>query len=111
MYRLFRQTSSALWGIFKICCTRFLRFLFRLHEFKPFVGSFFLLFSSKCQTQEKWTLSKLIGFMVNISNADFAIKIDATIRNDINDFIDLMKAKCSNELEIIIPYKIVVALK
>ena len=60
---------------------------------------------------EKWTQEKLMDFIVNISNADFAVKIDTAIKEDVDEFCALIKAKCSGEIEIIFPYKAVIAVK
>ena len=64
-----------------------------------------------CHSVEKWTLEKAMGLFVNISNASFAMKIDTSIKKDVDEFCDLVKEKSSSEVEIIFPYKIVIAVK
>ena len=50
-------------------------------------------------------------FIADISNASFAMKIDAAIKKDIDEFYDLLKARCSSDFEVIFSYKVVIAVK
>ena len=60
---------------------------------------------------ERWPLQKVIGFVVNISNADFAMKMDPSIKTDVDIFLNLVKAHCADEMELVFPYKMVMAVK
>jgi len=74
-------------------------------------GKFRFLREVECHNIKKWPLEKLMGFLVNISNAGFAMGIDNIIKNDIAKFLELGKESCSGETEIVLPYKIVIAVK
>jgi len=64
-----------------------------------------------CHSVEKFTPQRLLEFALETSNALFVMKIDATIKKDIDDFYDLVKAKYSGEFEVIFSYKILLAIK
>lgn len=64
-----------------------------------------------CHGVEKYSLQRLIDFMLNISNAPFAMEIDPTIENDVENFCELLKSRCSDEMEVIFPYTMVIAVK
>ena len=64
-----------------------------------------------CHGVEKWTPQKVMGFFENVSNASLAVKVDAAIKKDVDEFLELVKARCRDEFEIIFPYKMVIAVK
>ena len=65
-----------------------------------------------CNGVEEWPVQKVAAFLVHISNGDFAIKVDSSIKKDIDEFLDLIKTKCgSGEIEVIFPYAMVIAVK
>jgi len=64
-----------------------------------------------CHGVERYTLQRAMDFILNISNAPFAIEHDDAIKKDIDDLFDLIKAKYDDEIEIIFPYTMVVAVK
>jgi len=64
-----------------------------------------------CYGAEKYTLQRTMDFILNISNAPFAMDNDEAIEKDIDDLFNLIKAKYDEELEIIFPYKMVIAVK
>jgi len=64
-----------------------------------------------CHSVEKWTIQKLMGFTLSTSNAPYAMEIDASIKQDIDEFFNLAKTKCGSEFEIIFPYAMVIAVK
>ena len=64
-----------------------------------------------CHGVEKYTLQRAMGFILNISNAPFAMGNDDTIQKDVDDLFDLIKAKYDDEIEIIFPYTMVIAVK
>ena len=74
-------------------------------------GNFRYSRTVSCHSVEKWTLKKLIGFFANTSNSSFAMEIDAAIKKDIDAFLSVVKARCSDDLEIIFPYNMVIAKK
>jgi ubiquinone/menaquinone biosynthesis C-methylase UbiE len=65
----------------------------------------------ECHGVEKWSAQKAMAFLVNISNADFAVNIDDSIKRDVDKFLDLVKTKCGSEFEIIFPYAMLIAVK
>ena len=65
----------------------------------------------KCHGKEIWPIQKAISFLTHISNADFAIQVDSSIKKDIDNFNELIKSKHNGEIEIIFPYAMVLAIK
>ena len=79
----------------------------RIKEF----GKFRHLREVPCYGVEKYSLARLLGFLLNISNAPFAMEHDCTIENDIDQLFELIRTRCSEEVEIIFPYTMVMAVK
>ena len=67
--------------------------------------------NAACHSFEKWPLPKVIEHFMSTSNAGFAIKIDASIEADINEFIALVRSQADSEFEIVFPYQMVIAVK
>jgi len=65
----------------------------------------------ECHSEIKLTPQKAAEFLVGITDASFAVKIEPTFKKSIDEFYDFVKTKFSSELEIIIPYRMVIALK
>jgi len=65
----------------------------------------------ECHNVQRMTPQKVTEFLVSISNASFAVEIDAAYQKDVDAFCDFVKARCRDEVEIIIPYKVVIAVK
>ena len=74
-------------------------------------GKFRFARESVCHSVEKWTLQKVMGFLVNISSADLAMKMDAAIERDVDAFLNFVKTRCGDTIELIFPYKMVIAVK
>ncbi|MCL2377235.1 MAG: class I SAM-dependent methyltransferase [Defluviitaleaceae bacterium] len=64
-----------------------------------------------CHGIGKYTAQSVMKFALSTSNALYAMEIDSKIKKDVEEFFDVVRAKCSNELEIIFPYAIVIAVK
>lgn len=60
---------------------------------------------------EQCTPQRVVEFTLTQGSTSDTMKIDASIKRDIDEFFDLMKARCSSEFEVIFPYKIVIAKK
>ena len=54
---------------------------------------------------------KAAEFHIGISNASFAVKADPVLNADVDRFFDFVNAKYKEEVEVIIPYKMVIAVK
>ena len=65
----------------------------------------------ECHSVKKWSPQKITEFLINISNASFAMGIDASIKGNVDEFRDFVKARRIGDYEIILPYKIVIAVK
>ena len=65
----------------------------------------------ECHLIEEWTLQKAARFIVHLSNADFAIKMDSAIKKDIDNFLDLINSRITDNAKIIFPYSLVIAVK
>jgi len=65
----------------------------------------------KCHNVKIYTLHKLMDFLYDTSMSNIAIKIDDTIKYDIDELNGLVNAKCVDEVEVIFAYNIVIAVK
>jgi len=64
-----------------------------------------------CHGVERYTVQRAMDFILNISNAPFAMEMDATIKKDVDRLCDLIQQECGDEFEIIFPYTMVMAVK
>jgi len=60
---------------------------------------------------EIMTPEKIATFLICISNAYFAIQTDPSLRKRVNDFFDFVTCKINGEVEVIIPYQMIIAVK
>jgi len=67
--------------------------------------------SVSCHGIERWSPEKAAAFLVHISNAEFAMKIDETIKDDVESFINLVNHRYCDDFDIIFHYNIVLAVK
>jgi len=65
----------------------------------------------ECHNKLLMTPQKAAEFCIGISNANFAVKADPMLRKDVDDFYAYVNNKYSGEVEVIIPYKMVIAVK
>jgi SAM-dependent methyltransferase len=78
----------------------------RIKEF----GKFRCLREAECHSKEKWPPQKPIGFLLNISNAEFALRINDGVKTDIERFVNFVSENYEHE-NVIFPYKILLAVK
>jgi len=64
-----------------------------------------------CHSVGKCTPQRMVDFPAALGGINEAMKIDTSIKKDIDEFLDLVKVKYDHEFEIIIPYKIVIVVK
>jgi len=65
----------------------------------------------ECHSVIKLTPLKAAEFLVGITDASFAMEIEPALKKSIDEFYDFVEVKFSSEHEIIIPYRMVIALK
>ena len=65
----------------------------------------------ECHSVNIWNRQRITASLIQQANGDFAIKIDASIKKYVDDFWTLVESKCGDAVEIINPYKIVLAVK
>ncbi|MCL2397140.1 MAG: class I SAM-dependent methyltransferase [Defluviitaleaceae bacterium] len=73
-------------------------------------GKFKFSREAVCHSAEQWPAQKMMDFLVHISNAEFAAKIDDGIKKDVDGFLEHM-AGFNDNAEVIFPYKMVIAVK
>jgi len=64
-----------------------------------------------CHGTAKYTMQGVMDLVLSISNVLWAIEIDPSIRKNVDDFFSLVKAKGCDEIEIVFPYNVVIAVK
>jgi SAM-dependent methyltransferase len=74
-------------------------------------GKFRFSRETECHGVEIWPQQKIMDFLSHIANIQFAIKIAPSLKKDRDEFFDLIKSRCGSEVEIIFPYKMVMAVK
>jgi ubiquinone/menaquinone biosynthesis C-methylase UbiE len=74
-------------------------------------GKFRFTRKVECHNTLFMTPLKLADFLIGISNACFAIKTDPSLSKDLDDFYNFVKAKYENDIEVLLPYKLVMAVK
>ena len=65
----------------------------------------------ECHSAILMSPRKTAGFLVGISNASFAAGIKASIKDDIDEFCDFVMARYSGDIELILSYRVVIAIK
>jgi ubiquinone/menaquinone biosynthesis C-methylase UbiE len=65
----------------------------------------------ECHKIVVMTPQRIADFLVGISNASFAVKINPALKRVVDDFYELVMDKYKDEVETVLPYKMVIAVK
>jgi len=66
-----------------------------------------------CHGTKKWDATQLMKFVLSTTNAMHITEIDATIKKDLDELFELIKARCYKDgtFNIIFPYAMMIAIK
>ncbi|MCL2323078.1 MAG: class I SAM-dependent methyltransferase [Oscillospiraceae bacterium] len=74
-------------------------------------GKFRFLKEIMCHNIERCTPQRMIGFALSQGAIQVALKIDTSIKNDVDEFCYLVNSLCQNEFDIVFSYRLRVAVK
>jgi len=74
-------------------------------------GKFRFLKEIVCHKVEKCTPKRMIGITLTQGGIQDAMKIDASFKKDVDEYCDLVNARCDYEFEIVFSYRLRIAVK